>query len=135
MHTLQLLLSTIDNLHVCAGQPDAHFLEMAEAKKGTLKSINGSVAAYVDNNAPVEVDGKSYIKTLRSSGCLLLCTTSNSLVPRLSKRRGQKGEPGTHCLRMCQKFPDIGEFVFGQYSSVSATSPNSSNSVLFLSSL
>ena len=69
VHTLQLLLSTIDNLHVCAGHPDAHFLEMAEAKKGTLKSINGSVAAYVDNNAPVEVDGKSYIKTLRSSGC------------------------------------------------------------------
>ena len=80
LHTLQLLLSTIDNLHVCAGHPDAHFLEMAEAIKGTLKSINCSVAAYVDNNAPVEVDGKNYIKTLRSSGCHLLCTTSKCSV-------------------------------------------------------
>ena len=34
-------------------------------------------------------------------------TVATSLVPRLSKRRGRKGEPGAHCLRMCQKFPDI----------------------------
>ena len=47
-----------------------------------------------------------------------------SLVPRLSKRRGQKGEPGTHCLRMLQKFPEI---VFVRILPCRPTLPNSSN--------
>ena len=53
---------------------------MAEAKKGTLKSATGSVAAYVDSSAPVVINGQSYIKTLRSSSCHLLCSTSKCSV-------------------------------------------------------
>lgn len=73
---LQQLLSTIDRLNVCAGHPDAHFLEMMEAKKGSLKSATGSVAAYVDANAAVKLNGQSYSKPLRSTSCQLLSSAS-----------------------------------------------------------
>ena len=44
--------------------------------------------------------------------CDLVCAGADlaSSPCRLSKRRGRKGDPGTHCLRM--HVPDIWEFVF-----------------------
>ena len=36
--TLQQLLSTLEQMKVCAGHPDIHFLAMMEAKKGAVKS-------------------------------------------------------------------------------------------------
>ena len=73
---LEQLLSSIDQLKVCAGHPDTHFLKMAEAKKGSLKSVAGSVTAYIDSNAFVELNGQKYSRTLRSASCQLLSSSS-----------------------------------------------------------
>ena len=73
---LTQLLSSIDQLNVCAGHPDAHFVEIVEAKKGSLKSATGDVAAYIDSNALVELNGQRYSKTLRSASCQLLSSAS-----------------------------------------------------------
>lgn len=75
--TLQQLLSTIDQLiNVCAGHPDTRFIDMVEAKKGSLKSSTGSVSAYMDSNAAVELNGQSHSKTVRSTRCQLLSSAS-----------------------------------------------------------
>ena len=80
MDVLEKLLSTIDHLHVCAGHPDKHFLEMAEDRKGKLMSSNGSVAAYVDKAASVELNGQTFGATLRSTKCQLLTSASKCSV-------------------------------------------------------
>ena len=59
--SLNHLLSTIDHLHVCAGHPDENFLRMVEDKKGKLISVKGTVAAYIDTNAYVELPGNKFV--------------------------------------------------------------------------
>ena len=73
--TMQKLLSTVGQMRVCAGHPDMHFLTIMEAKNGIMKSANGNMAAYVDDNASIELNGVSYSKTLRSSDCHILSSS------------------------------------------------------------
>ena len=47
-------------------------MEMAEAKKGKLMSSSGDVAAFVDSNAAVQLNGQSYSVTVRSAKCQIL---------------------------------------------------------------
>ena len=68
---LSQLLLTLDQLPLCAGQPDDHFVRMILNKKGTIKSHNGEVVAYIDN-APVELNGSIYTQTIRTSNCAQL---------------------------------------------------------------
>ena len=68
---LSNLLQVLDKLHICAGHPDPHLVEMVSLKKGKIVSKNGEVAAYVDEN-PVELNGTSYGKTVRSARCELI---------------------------------------------------------------
>ena len=78
--SLNHLLSTIDHLHVCAGHPDENFLRMVEDKKGKLISVKGTVAAYIDTNAYVELNGQTYATTLRHSKCQLLTSAKKCIV-------------------------------------------------------
>jgi len=39
--SLRALLQQIDNLNVCCGQPDLHFVSMVKCKKGKNVSIGG----------------------------------------------------------------------------------------------
>lgn len=82
---LKKLLSTIDQLCLCAGNPDQHFVEMVEAKKGKLLSPSGTVAAFVDRNAPILLNGKIVHATVRSSECQIL--TSASKCPQCVRYR------------------------------------------------
>lgn len=43
------LSNLLDNLHVCAGHPDKRFIEFALARKGVLRSRDGTVVAKVDD--------------------------------------------------------------------------------------
>ena len=52
---------------------------MVEAKKGKLISSSGDIAAYVDRNAAVELNGQSYGATVRSAKCQIL--TSGTKCP------------------------------------------------------
>ena len=65
---LARLLNLLDGLHICAGHPEDHFVRMLLAKKSKTLSHNGKVAAYVDNTR-VELNGQTYLRTVRTSGC------------------------------------------------------------------
>ena len=66
------MLKNIDNLSVCAGQKDSHFVGMVQSKKDkTIVSPNGKVPGYTEE----EVDGK-IMNTNHTSECELLCTTT-----------------------------------------------------------
>ncbi len=64
------LLNILDKLHICAGHPDPHLIEMIKSKKGKINSKNGETAAYLDNN-PIKLNGTGYPQTIRSAKCQL----------------------------------------------------------------
>ena len=66
--TLSLLLTKLDGLSICAGQPDVHFVKMVAAKKGRIISPDGKIAAYVDDD--------TCTKTVRTGDCELICPTT-----------------------------------------------------------
>ena len=73
VHTLELLIATLDKCIICPGNPDHKFVEMAEAKKGKLISRNGDqVTARLDKAQSVVVDGIMYSSTVRATNCDVL---------------------------------------------------------------
>ena len=70
--SLNSLLGLVEELHVCAGHPDAHFLQMAEARKGKFISSDGGTAAVLDTYSPVQLNGTTYTQTIRTTKCELL---------------------------------------------------------------
>ena len=70
--SLPKLLNALDNLTVCAGHPDDHFIKMITAKKGKILSKQGTVTAVLDKT-PVHLNGKPYLQTIRTSLCEILC--------------------------------------------------------------
>ena len=71
-YTFVLLLSLVDRLEVCAGQPDEHFIAMAVARKGSFTSLDGHTVAVFDRYAPVFFNGESFSRTVRTASCKLL---------------------------------------------------------------
>ena len=65
------VLTTLDRLPVCAGQPDPHFIELLQARKGKIVSNSGQTVAYLDSS-PVELNGTTHSQTIRSSNCQLI---------------------------------------------------------------
>ena len=71
--TINLLLSELEKLSTCAGNPDDNFVTLAKSKKGNkFLAANRSVAAYLDVNASVMIDSCEYPVTVRCSKCHLL---------------------------------------------------------------
>ena len=69
---LPKLLSQLDQINVCPGHPDEHFVTMAKNKKGKLLNSAGDVAAYIDDNFEVSFYKQKLPETVRTSGCLIL---------------------------------------------------------------
>ena len=65
--TLSSLLSSIDRLGVCAGQPDTHYVQMISAKHGVVKSRNGDISATLDDYASVTFNGEVFNQTVRTA--------------------------------------------------------------------
>jgi hypothetical protein len=59
----------VDQLNVCAGHPEKHFVTFLHAKKGVLRSHDGSVGAAIDNYAPITLNGTNYSCTVRTAAC------------------------------------------------------------------
>ena len=72
VRNLLQLLFKLDQLTICPGHPDPHFLTMANSRKGTFTSIYGDVTAYVNRNGAIQHNGQTYSETIRSSKCHLL---------------------------------------------------------------
>ncbi len=61
--TFSQLLVRLDNLAICVGPPDAHFIRMITAKKGKILSHDGKAVCSVDNG------------TVRTMDCEILSTS------------------------------------------------------------
>ena len=70
---LQELLTKVNELHVCAGNPDKNFLSLMDRRKEKIK--NGTCeSAFIDSFFPVFVDGESCERTVRTTKCeMLVC--------------------------------------------------------------
>lgn len=66
--SLQSLLEIVDKSNICEGNYEDHFVSLVELRKGSIKAINGTVSAYVDEFIPSSV----CTKTVRSSCCELI---------------------------------------------------------------
>ena len=62
----------IDDLFVCPGNTDQHFIRMCFADKGIFKTKEGNVAASIDSYLPIVYEGRQHSSTVRASGCQLL---------------------------------------------------------------
>ena len=70
-----LLLSRLEELNTCVGNPEPKFVSLGEAKKkGQLKSLEKEVVAYVDSSACVGIGHQQYAHTIRCMKCHLLTT-------------------------------------------------------------
>ena len=70
--TLNKLLLTLDTLNVCSGNPDAHFLALADSRNGVFQSQSNSTIAFIDAFNSVSHNGKVFDRTVRTSECELL---------------------------------------------------------------
>ena len=103
------LVAAIDNLHVCPGHPDDHFVTMVQSRKDKMNKD-----VILDDRCEVEIEGKNYGITVRHSKCELLtealkcptCTayhhTLRSMYSRHKKQRCSprrmmyRSSPGSH---------------------------------------
>lgn len=73
---LKRMILRLDTLHVCMGNPDDHFLELADSKKGKFFNASNELVAFVHDVFPVTHDGVSHKRTIRCSSCELLVIES-----------------------------------------------------------
>ena len=68
-----LLLQRIDQLHICAGNPEAKFVALGEKKKNRqFLSSTKEVVAYLETGICVTVKEQQYPSTIRCVSCHLL---------------------------------------------------------------
>jgi len=72
--TLKDLLGQLDQLNICAGQPDVKFIEMCDARNGKCFARNAreQVVAYLDVGRNITIEDKTHTKTIHHSECELL---------------------------------------------------------------
>ena len=66
--SLQDLVATINEYHVCPGNPDSHFVSMLVQRKGRITSNDGRITAILDNDGVI-VNKQFHDKTVRASSC------------------------------------------------------------------
>ena len=72
LHSFRELLLLLDTAKVCPGHPDTKFEEMSKNRKGTFLSADGKTIAFEDAKCLVTLNGKSFIRTIRTTGCDIL---------------------------------------------------------------
>ena len=66
------LLELLDTGRVCPGHPDEQYEDLAKEKKGRFLSLQGELVAFEDEGFMVELNGKKYTRTIRTSHCDIL---------------------------------------------------------------
>lgn len=113
------LMSKLNNLNVCVGQPDAKFVDVCAAKNGQILSHNKQVVAYLDSTACVS-DGQMYTKTVRHAGCEMLvlgsccnkCAGYRDNLRAISRNHSlRKPRPSTLSTLICDTYEEPTEGV------------------------
>ena len=86
------LVNLVDKLNVCAGHPEAKFIDFVSKRKGKLLNRSGDVAASIDEYAPVCLNGEMFRKIIRTScrSCTNYRRTLRVLCGRWLKRDSEE---------------------------------------------
>ena len=71
MSTLRLI-TLVDKLHVCLGHPESKFVDYVEGRKGKLNNKSGGASAFIDQYAPIHLNGETFRITVCTSECEML---------------------------------------------------------------
>ena len=86
--SLTTLLSRLNTLSICIGQPDSHFVKMVSAKKGKVVSQDGQTVAYVDEGNTVRTTNCELVsQSSKCQSCKAYRTNLRSMYNRWSKQR------------------------------------------------
>ena len=82
------LLKLLETCRVCPGHPDEQYEDLAKGKKGRFLSPQGELVAYEDGGFTVDLNGKRYMRTIRTSHCDILihgekCESCSQFKPTL----------------------------------------------------
>ena len=66
------LLSLIDTLNICIGNPEHKFVQLCELNGDELKAADGTIASFKDGNFPVMYEGETFQSTVHSTKCNIL---------------------------------------------------------------
>ena len=77
------LISLLDRVSVCPGNPDSHFLAMADARKGKFPT------AAIDESIPVIINGKTHSRTVRTNSCQIVVAVSDTRCSSCKSYRNQ----------------------------------------------
>ena len=66
------LIAILDTAQVFPGNPDEHFIPLANAHNGEFNTLSGDVKVHVEKWFLLEVDGDVYQETIRTASCSLL---------------------------------------------------------------
>ncbi len=69
---LNKLVRLVDTLNFCTGNPDEHFLDLADFRKGKFQSVSNSTLAFTDTTYSVCIEGHVYSRTIRTTACEML---------------------------------------------------------------
>ena len=69
------LISLLDTCKVCPGHPDEQYKDLVKAKKGKFLSTRQELVAFEDEGFVVELNGKKYMRTIRTRHCDILIHT------------------------------------------------------------
>ena len=65
--TVMRLISKLESAHICRGYPRKEFVDMANARGGVIRRVNGEARAHVDSLHPVAMNGEIYQSNLRTT--------------------------------------------------------------------
>ena len=98
------LISIIDQCKVCPGNPDTHFIELGNSRKGKFETSGGEIKARIEEGFPVTLKESVYTSTVRNTNCHILihgekCINCHKYRPQLramySRYNQSKHKPHT----------------------------------------
>ena len=98
------LLSLIDTLNICIGNPEHKFVQLCELNGDELKAADGTIASFKDGNFPVMYEGETFQSTVRSTKCNILTKDIKCEVCKCVRVTGQHF---VHCAAVNKGSPKI----------------------------
>ena len=96
--SLPKLIELLDRVSLCPGNPDARFLEMADARKGKFSS------AAIDKAIPVKISDRMYSRTVRSNSCQIVVAVGSV---RCSSCKSYRSQLRVSYSRWVKKSPTL----------------------------
>ena len=65
-------INLIDRCKVCPGNPDAHFIELGNSRKGKFETAHGEIKARIEDRFPLMLNESAHTSTVRNTNCHIL---------------------------------------------------------------